>query len=84
MEETSTSEGHLIICFRTGEGNNILRKKQTSAGPVMPQVKKVKSLQVSCLDSIADNMSKSRNYDDVERVKNLGVNGSSPFDLLRE
>ena len=50
----------------------------------MPQVKKVKSLQVSCLDSIADNMSKSRNYDDVERVKNLGVKSPSPFDFLRE
>ena len=50
----------------------------------MPQVQKLKSLQLSCLDSIVHNMSKWRNYDDVERVEIFGVNGPSPFDFLRE
>ena len=50
----------------------------------MPQVKKVKSLQVCCLDNIAFNMSKPRNNDDVERANKLGVNRPNPFDFLRE
>ena len=50
----------------------------------MPQVKQLKSLQDCCLDNIADKVSKSYNYDDVERVEIFDFLCGPFIDILRK